>query len=294
MKVTTSHLTELKIPHLEAFDLDPKLGLACLSADGDNVAVFLNNRLLRSWRDSSRPKFFKIKWFGHEQVVVCGPGYSTAIVSATNWRELEKSRPDLFVLSGNYIFIGYGEEDSGSALINDPARHGVSIRSRDGRFELGFEEFFSKDREANFLQAEAAYSVGDHFVFIIYPSDRLWIFNTPARTYRSIPAPFSLVCIHVVSGDDKNAYAIFDNRHLIKLGYEREAPPFELAVFDLVAGTAVKQSFAPVEAALAAAGFDPNEIKLQLNARGRIIVSDEKKAALLEFSADEEESSDPA
>ncbi len=190
----------------------------------------------------------------------------------------------MLILSDNYIFFGYGEQDIGSALIDDPARRVVSILSRNGRFELGFEEFFSKDREADFFEAEVAYSFDDHFAFIIYPSNRLWIFNIAARTYRSIPAPFSLVSVHVVSGNDKKAYAIFDRLQMIKLGYEREAPPFEVAVFDLVAGTAVKESFGPIEAALVRAGFDPNEITLQPNARGRIIVSDRKKAALLEFS----------
>jgi hypothetical protein len=51
-----------------------------------------------------------------------------------------------------------------------------------------------------------------------------------------------------------------------------------------VSETSSKHEFAPVEAALTAAGFEMSEIKFQPNATGRIIVSDSKKAALLEFS----------
>jgi hypothetical protein len=90
-----------------------------------------------------------------------------------------------------------------------------------------------------------------------------------------------MVGIRVLTGDDKTAYAIFDNRRL--LSHDPDLPPFELAVFDLASETSAKQGFAPVEAALSTAGFAMNEIKFQPNSTGRIIVSDSKKAALLEF-----------
>ncbi len=91
MPVAIECLKELTIPHLKAFDLDPEFGLACLSVDGDDFAIHLNNGLLRSWRDDSSFKHVRLKWFACDQVVVLGPGYSTAVVSATNWRELERS-----------------------------------------------------------------------------------------------------------------------------------------------------------------------------------------------------------
>jgi hypothetical protein len=45
-----------------------------------------------------------------------------------------------------------------------------------------------------------------------------------------------------------------------------------------------KQDFALIETELMASGFEISEIKFQPNSAGRIIVSDSKKAALLEFS----------
>ena len=53
---------------------------------------------------------------------------------------------------------------------------------------------------------------------------------------------------------------------------------------DLVAETAWMQGFAPVENALIAAGFAMSEIKLQPSSTGKIIVSNNGKAAFLEFS----------
>ncbi|SFK32110.1 hypothetical protein [Methylocapsa palsarum] len=280
LRVEISHLTELTLPHLKAFDLDldPELGLACLTADGDAFAVYLNGRLTRSWRKEGHWKPAKIKWFGRAEVVIY-PDLS--IISADSWRELEQTWPYVFTLSDSYMFIGYDEEAIQRALINDPERHLVSIRTRDGGFEFGFEEIFLEDRDAEFDEPQAAYSFGDCFAFIIYSSDRLWLLDTKTRTYRSIAAPFSLASIHVMSGDDKKTYANFDNRPHVQ-GHP-DLPPFELAVFDLVARTAKKRTFAPVAAALVLAGFDPAMVTLQPNAKGRIIVSDDQKAALLEF-----------
>ncbi len=84
-----------------------------------------------------------------------------------------------------------------------------------------------------------------------------------------------------MTGDAKKAYAIYDHRRLIQ--HYRELPLFRLAIFDLVSNTSSKQDFAPVGAALTAAGFEMSEIKFQPNSTGRIIVADGKKAALLEF-----------
>ena len=83
-------------------------------------------------------------------------------------------------------------------------------------------------------------------------------------------------------GDAKKAYAIYDHRRLIQ--HYPELPLFQLAVFDLVSETSAKCDFAPVEAALTATGFAMTGIEFLPNSTGRIIVSDGKKAALLEFS----------
>jgi hypothetical protein len=84
----------------------------------------------------------------------------------------------------------------------------------------------------------------------------------------------------VLSGDAEKAYGVFDNRW----DHNHARPPFELAVFDLVPETAWMQDFATVESALIAAGFSMSEIKLQPSSTGKIIVSDGKKAALLDYS----------
>ncbi|MGH6853693.1 MAG: hypothetical protein ACREDJ_10975, partial [Methylocella sp.] len=126
------------------------------------------------------------------------------------------------------------------------------------------------------------YTYADHIAFIGDVSHFVWILDVPQRTWKKVPFEFSMVGIRVLAGVAKTAYAIFDNRGL--LGHDPDLPPFELAVFDLAAETAAKRNFAPVEKALTSAGFAMSEIKFQPNSTGRIIVSDGKKAALLEFA----------
>jgi hypothetical protein len=101
-------------------------------------------------------------------------------------------------------------------------------------------------------------------------------------SWRKVSFPFEIVGIKVLTGDGKTAYAIFDHRSL--LSAYPDLPPFELAIFDLLSETSCKHDFAPVAAALTAAGFELSEIKFQPNSIGKIIVSDGKQAALLEFS----------
>jgi hypothetical protein len=110
----------------------------------------------------------------------------------------------------------------------------------------------------------------------------LWILNVSERSCEKVPFAFSMGGIEVLTGDDKTAYAIFDHRRL--RSYYPDLPPFELAVFDLLSATSSKQDFAPIETELLASGFEMSEIKLQPSSTGRIIVSDGKQAALLEFS----------
>jgi hypothetical protein len=210
MQVTVSHLTELTVLDLKAFDLDAEFGLACLQVEGDEVAIYLNNGLLRSWRHVGYEKPVEIKWFSREEVVAYPP---VAIVSETGPRELEKSWPYKFILSDHFIFIAYNDEVIYGCRDDDVEANATSIYSKEGNFELSFSDFFNKDRSANFVEIEACYSFGDTFVFTADDLDKLWIFNAAARTYRSILAPFDLVAIHVMTGDDKKSYAIFDNRY---------------------------------------------------------------------------------
>ncbi|MGH6858195.1 MAG: hypothetical protein ACRECP_11320 [Methylocella sp.] len=99
--------------------------------------------------------------------------------------------------------------------------------------------------------------------------------------WKKVPFPFEEAGLTILTGDDKRAYAIFEN------GWARDLhpdlPPFELVVFDLASETAAKQDFAPIEAALSTAGFAMSEIKFQPISTGKIIVSDSRQAALLEF-----------
>lgn len=142
-----------------------------------------------------------------------------------------------------------------------------------------------KDRDAwKFEQVTAGYTFNNEFRFIAWDSPLLWILNVWERSWKKIPFAFSMAGIEVLTGDDKIAYAIFDHGRLLRLSDYRNLPPFELAVFDLVSGTSAKQDFAPVEAALAAAGFTMSEITFQPNSTGRIIVSDSKQTAVLEFA----------
>ncbi len=140
-----------------------------------------------------------------------------------------------------------------------------------------------KDRDAwKFEQLTAGYTFKDKFSFVAWDSPFFWILNVSERSWRKFPVPVAVWSADVLTGDDKTAYAIFDHRSLLRVYPDR--PPFELAVFDLVAETAWMQDFAPEESALVAAGFSMSEIKFQPNSTGRIIVSDGNKAALLEFS----------
>jgi len=106
-----------------------------------------------------------------------------------------------------------------------------------------------------------------------YSADYLWILDPCSKSCKRFHVPFETTLIDVLSGDDKHAVAI--------LNY---SAPFELAIFDLVSETSAVSDFAPVEMALTAAGFEMSEIKFQSSSTGKIIVSDGKKAALLEFS----------
>ncbi len=163
MQISVSNLTQLTIPDLAAFDLDPGLGLACLQVEGDNIAVFLNGKLTRSWRQGGHWKPRAIKWLSSEEVITYP---DVAVVSARSWRDLERSGPHIFVIAERFMLLGYGEEQIYGAYLDDPESKWASVYSRSGKLEFGFRELFYANREANIAEIEACYSVGDTFIFV--------------------------------------------------------------------------------------------------------------------------------
>ncbi|MGH9830550.1 MAG: hypothetical protein ACREDR_45670, partial [Blastocatellia bacterium] len=186
-------------------------------------------------------------------------------------------------ISKNHIFVSYDEQSFFLSWANELESNIISVFSHDGQLQFGLHELCDKDRDADELyEIDGAYTYADHIVFIGYDSHFVWNLDVPQRTWKKVPFPFSMVGMRVLTGDARTAYAIFENGR--SLSHDPDLPPFELAVFDLASETAAKQDFAPVEAALTAAGFAMSEIKFQPSSTGRIIVSDSKQAALLEFS----------
>jgi hypothetical protein len=120
---------------------------------------------------------------------------------------------------------------------------------------------------------DAGYTFRERMTFNAYSADYLWTLEPRSKICKRFYVPFETTLINVLSGDDKHAVAI--------LNY---SAPFELAIFDLVSETSAECDFAPVEMALTAAGFEMSEIKFHPNSTGKIIVSDGKQAAILEFS----------
>jgi hypothetical protein len=198
-----------------------------------------------------------------------------------SWNNIRLGAVDKLFVSNSYIFVSYDEESLYGSRPNDLENNIISVFLRNGTFELGIGELMDKDRDSwQFNDLEAGYIFDNKFAFIAYASELFWVLDVSKRSWRKFPAPISLWSVDVLSGDAEKAYGIFDNRW----DHNHPRPPFELAVFDLVAETAWMQDFAPVENALSAAGFSMSEIKLQPSSTGKIIVSDGKKAALLEIS----------
>lgn len=283
MRLRVSCLTEFAVTNVRSIDLHEEFGLARLVEEDGKVVAYLNNFAISSWTKERYSSIDCIKWFRREQIIAYPVERTVAIVSAECCRHIEAGWPYKLFLSRNNILVCYTEEQFFSYSDDDLEGNILSIISFEGALTLRLRELLDRDPDANnLIEVEAGYTFNDNFVFVAYDSDRLWILDAAMRTYKKVPALFSMVGINVLTGDAKMAYAIFDHRNLIQ--HYPDRPPFELAVFDLVAETAAKQSFVPVEAALIAAGFDMSEIAFQPNATGRIIVSDKKQAALLEFS----------
>jgi hypothetical protein len=280
MRIEVKKLTDPGPSRVTYFDLHEDFGLAYLVEKKGEVTLYLNDAKCRSWAKEEHPNIWAVKWFCREQVLLYPVTTSAAIVSARSWAEIELAWPYEMILSRDRIFVYYTEEAFFRSAPDDLDGSIMCVFTRDGKIEFGLRALLGQDR--GLFEIAAAYTFDEHAVFVGSDSNCVWILDAAKRTYGKSRASFSLIGIHGLTGDVKNAYAIYDNRRLIQ-SYP-ELSLFELAVFDLVSETSSKQDFAPVEAALTAAGFAMSEIKFQPNSTGKIIVSDANKAALLEFS----------
>ena len=167
---------------------------------------------------------------------------------------MELGRFHWLVLSPRHIFVTYMEEAFYSSGPGELEANVLSVFSRDGMFELSLRDFLESDRDADWLvEIVAAYTYGDCIVFINWACDFVWMLDMTERKYRKVPISFPMVMTRVLSGNDKRAHAIVDNR--MRRRHDQKLVPFELAVFDLESGTSVMKDFAPVEKELTASGF---------------------------------------
>ncbi len=283
MQIKLKTLIEIVSLKGRQFDLHEEFGVAHLVKEEERVTLYFNSLPCRAWANREHPLVEKIKWLDPNHVILYFDKSSAAIVSKENWSNIRVGFISKLFVSKNYIFVSYTDEsffESGPAKLESNI---ISVFSHEGHLQFGARELFDKDLDADPLyEIIAAYTCSDNIVFIGYDSKFVWFLNADRHTWKKVPFQFGEVGIKVLTGDSKAAYAIFDHRWSRDLYPDR--PLFELAIFDLVSETSFKSSFAPVEAALTAAEFEMSEIKFQPNSTGRIIVSDSKKAALLEFS----------
>jgi hypothetical protein len=284
MKVALTNMTNFPSRQVKCFDLHEEFGLAYFVEQGDTVTLYFNDRACRLWLKGGYPFLEHVRWLESDEVIAWWrEGWEAVVISDTAWKKLGIGSPYRLLLSKRYIFVGYWEQGVRSQSDLLYLHHVVCAFSREGAFELGLEDLMTANnfRDSS-IEIQAGYAFEDRLTFITCcVQDCIWILDVPKKTLRRIPVPFSTVALHLVTGDAKRAYGIYDNRPL--LYYHPDWPAFECATFDFETEKSSKCGFAPVEAVLTAAGFEMAEIKFQPNATGRIIVSDSKKAALLEF-----------
>ncbi|MGH6835760.1 MAG: hypothetical protein ACREC9_09480 [Methylocella sp.] len=274
LRVELKNLIEFLRPGVAVFDLHEEFGLSCLIEDDETVTLFLNDLRCRTWSREDHPFIHTIRWFSEHQVIAWLVEFQAAVISTDNWDRLSIGRPEKVLLSKNYIFVGYGDESTIGARPGELEFNVVTVFSRNGEFQFGLHDIFSKDNyKGTIIELNAGYTFGERVIFNAYSANYLWILDSRSKDYKRFSVPFETTLINVLTGNDKRAVAIL-----------KYCAPFELAVFDLASETAAKQDFAPVEAALTAAGFAMSEIKFQPNSTGKIIVSDGEKAALVEFA----------
>jgi hypothetical protein len=163
---------------------------------------------------------------------------------------------------------------------------GLAAFTHEGDYVGGADKILTKAIQPTIGQVSAGYIFNDSIIFIAYCEEMIFRFDPALMEIEyfpmAFPEPFSIANANVFAGDDKQAYAIFDNRVLLSDHPER--PAFEFATFDLVSRTGSKVDFTPIQEALKAAGFVMDKIWFRPNSIGRIIVTDWHQAALLEIS----------
>ncbi|MGB6176021.1 MAG: hypothetical protein WBF43_06725 [Methylocella sp.] len=282
MQVQLKNLTTFDGYRVKYFDLHEEFGFASIVEMDGSVALNLNGAVIRSWPKGDQPEIWLIKWFDADQVVLDLHGPQVAIVSAESLERHHLGYLSELYLSTKFMVATYSEEAFYSSRPNEVEGNIISIFLRDGTFELGIRELMDKDRDSwKFEEVTAGYTFKEEFKFIAWDSPFLWTLNVSERSWKKVPFPLKIVGLEGLTGDDKTAYAIFDHRRL--LSHYPDSPPFEFAVIDLLSETSFKQDFAAIETELLASGFEMSEIKFQPSSTGKIIVSDGKKAALLEF-----------
>jgi hypothetical protein len=289
MKIRVTNVTDLTSRQARCFDLHEDFGLATLVEKNGRTTLYLNNQECRSWRQADHPNFWDVRWLEPNKVIAwVDDGFEAVIISTESWRKLAIGPPDDLFVSKSYIFVGYHIPTQESTDAESPHFMGEPIVAftQDGDYVTGISKFVLKATQPSIEELSAAYILNECLIFIAHRDQLIFRFD-PARMELSYfpaacPVTFSIVNAKVFAGDDKQAYAIFDNRVLLSDHPER--PAFEFAIFDLVAKTGSKVDFASIEEALVASGFNMKEIKFQPNSIGRIIVSDTTKAGLLEVS----------
>jgi hypothetical protein len=268
MQLKLTNITGIASPEVEHFDLHEEFGVAYLVEAGERVTLTLSQIACRSWLKKDHPHIVNIKWFDVNSVILYYDGIGAAIVSMESWDNIRLCAVYKLFVSNSYIFVSHDEESLYRHRPGELESSIISVFLRDGTFELGIGELMDKDRDSwQFDELEAGYIFDNKFAFIAYSSELFWVLDVSKRSWTKFPVPFETVGIRVLAGDDKTAYAIFDHRNLLR--HYPDLPPFELAVFDLVSETSYKQDFAPVEAALTAAGFEMTEIKFQPSSTGK-------------------------
>jgi hypothetical protein len=286
MRIELRQLTNLPAVQAQNFDLHEDYGFACFIENGTNMTIFLNGVPCRSWAFGQHPHIDSVRWFNRKEVICGYDVSSTMLISATKVQKLYTGHPDFLLVSNNYIFVGYSEEDMNTGGPLDFVGDGLAAFTHRGAYVAGAQKFLTKAIQPSIDEISAGYVFNDNIFFIAYCEEMIFRFDPAQMELGYFPVafqePFSIVNADVFTGDDKQAYAIFDKRVLLSEHPER--PAFECATFDLVAKTGSKADFTPIEEELIAAGFNMSEIKFLPNSIGRIIVSDTTKAALLEIS----------
>lgn len=261
--------------------------MTALVEERGQTILYFNGQPIRSWKQSDYPNFHCIKWYGSNQIVAWrDEEFEAVLISAEAWQRLSLGPIDHLYLSQHYIFCGYDIDTAQSGHPDGPCYIGdyVAAFTRTGDYFVGARQFLWKASDPIITYLSGGYVFEDRFNFI--SDEMIFRFDPSLMKLDYFKArfsePFSISGAKIFAGNEGKAYAIHDNR-LLKT-HHPDRPDFEFATFDLAAQTGSKADFAVVENALVAAGFDIAEVKFQQNSVGKTIVSDSKKAALLEIS----------